>query len=91
VQQVTLRYFGLQEDKIVYLRITFDFVEFLLSLADFEIFRMPLKSGAIAWMWRKPKSWRICCNFGSAGKVSLTINIALGETVADVCAVVMAE
>jgi hypothetical protein len=25
------------------------------------------------------------------GKISLTINIALGETVADVCAVVMAE
>jgi len=38
----------------------------VLTLVVFDIFRKPLKSGAIAWIWGKPKYWRISCNFGSA-------------------------
>ena len=63
----------------------------MLKLAGFEFSRKPLKSGAIAWTWRKAKSSRICCNFGSAGKISLTINIALSQRVTEFSAVVRAQ
>jgi len=60
---------------------------FVLTLAGFAISRRPLKSGAISWMWEKSKSSRISCNFGSAGKISLTINIAISERMTEFSAV----
>ena len=88
VRLVTLLYCCLQEEKTGHVRITLYWGAFVLTLGGFAISRRPLKSGAISWMWEKSKAWRISCNFGSAGKISLTINIAISERITEFSAVV---
>jgi hypothetical protein len=81
VQQVTLRYCCLQEENTGNVQITLYVYcgAFVLTLAGFEVFLKTLKSATMAWMWGNPNLRRYAATLVVHCKISLTINIALGE------------
>jgi hypothetical protein len=63
----------------------------VLTLAGFAICGKRLKSGAIIWIWENPPLVGNAAPLVVRGNISLTINIALSETVTEYSTIVRAQ
>ena len=63
----------------------------MLTLGGFVVLGKSLKSGVIAWLWENPLFVGNAAALVVRGNISLAINIALSETVAEFGAVVRTQ